>query len=218
MVYVVIIVVIVLILVRYDKSVKEKWAKEDRELEKLNKDVTFEGTNVIENIIELDENRKLFKLCRCKYCNPSKIYKYSDILDFELLEDNNTIETNAGIGKAVAGGLLFGGVGAIVGGSTAKRKSKKVVNSIRIKITLNNTQNPVIYIDLLKDQLKTDSLEFKNITEIAQKLISVLNIIKNISQKENDSFEEIIKYKELLDNGVISQEEFETKKKELLKI
>lgn len=216
--FIVIAIIIIIALLIYKNNVDKKWAEEDKKLENLNKGVTFELSNTIENIIELDESRKLFRLCRSQYCNPSKIYKYSDILDFELLEDNNTIETSAGIGNAIAGGLLFGGVGAIVGGSTAKRKSKKVINSIKIKITLNDIQNPVIYIELLKYPLKTNAPEFENINQKTQKLLLILNIIKSHSQKNNDSLDEIVKYKELLDNGVITQEEFDMKKKELLSL
>jgi len=34
--------------------------------------------------------------------------------------------------------------------------------------------------------------------------------------QKNDSFEKLKKYKELLDSGIITQEEFDTKKKEIL--
>jgi hypothetical protein len=37
--------------------------------------------------------------------NP-KIYNYSDIVDFELLEDGESI-TKGGLGRAITGGLLF---------------------------------------------------------------------------------------------------------------
>ena len=40
--------------------------------------------------------------------------------------------------------------------------------------------------------------------------------IQNDSEPQMDKFEEIRKYKELLDEGIITQEEFEAKKKELL--
>ena len=39
---------------------------------------------------------------------------------------------------------------------------------------------------------------------------------KGINEPQIDKFDEIRKYKELLDDGIITQEEFETKKKELL--
>lgn len=41
---------------------------------------------------------------------------------------------------------------------------------------------------------------------------------KSNNTTENDNIEEIKKYKELLDSGIITQEEFEKKKKELLNI
>lgn len=37
-------------------------------------------------------------------------------------------------------------------------------------------------------------------------------------EKEEDPYEQIKKLKELLDMGIISQEEFDTKKKEILKL
>ena len=52
------------------------------------------------------------------------VYSFDDIVAFELLEDGNSI-TKGGTGRAIAGGLLFGGIGAIVGGSTGKRSRKK---------------------------------------------------------------------------------------------
>ena len=70
--------------------------------------------------------------------------------------------------------------------------------------------------------LETESLE--TIEEIAFILDSLYfkDKIKEQSEPEpvhndkNDKFEEIKKYKELLDSGIITQEEFEQKKKELL--
>ncbi|EPZ54444.1 hypothetical protein H477_3583 [[Clostridium] sordellii ATCC 9714] len=49
------------------------------------------------------------------------MYNYKDIIEFELLEDGESI-TKGGLGRAVAGGVLLGGVGAIVGGVTGIEK------------------------------------------------------------------------------------------------
>ena len=40
----------------------------------------------------------------------------------------------------------------------------------------------------------------------------------NQTKSDTDKFEEIRKYKQLLDENIISEEEFEAKKKELLKL
>ena len=52
------------------------------------------------------------------------VHRYSDIVSI-VYEENGTDVFNKSIGGAVAGGILFGGVGAIVGGSTAKAKQIK---------------------------------------------------------------------------------------------
>ena len=61
----------------------------------------------------------------------------------------------------------------------------------------------------------------------ARNTIACLNLIfsqcdnsetQQIQQNSNDPYEELKKAKELLDMGIISQEEFEVKKKQLLEL
>ena len=42
--------------------------------------------------------------------------------------------------------------------------------------------------------------------------------MKKLLKKKNDPYEELKKLKELLDMGIINEEEFESKKKELLNL
>ena len=62
---------------------------------------------------------------------PTKIHvhRYSDIVSIAY-EENGTDVFNKSIGGAVAGGILFGGVGAIVGGNTAKAKQNKEITKM----------------------------------------------------------------------------------------
>jgi len=50
---------------------------------------------------------------------------------------------------------------------------------------------------------------------LSERSIKQNNTINNIVQPKSDA-DELVKFKELLDNGIISQEEFEAKKKQLL--
>lgn len=185
----------------------------------------FNATKKIGVFIEFDENRMKWLvpdgfLGKKKNC---KIYNYSDIVDFELLEDGESI-TKGGLGRAVAGGVLFGGVGAIVGGVTGGKKSKSVCNSLKIKITVNDIKNPVVYINFLSTATKKDSFTYKNAYKLAHECISVLQLICNDQKPSEEDIsvslisgaDEILKYKNLLDNGIITQEEFDAKKKQLL--
>ena len=63
---------------------------------------------------------------------------------------------------------------------------------------------------------KTAPIKEEKETIVTSKPITTSSQIKNINNETNK--DELIKYKQLLDMGVISQEEFEKKKKELLNL
>ena len=187
---------------------------------------SFNPTKKIGNYIEFDDNKKQWLIpdgfARTKV-NP-KVYNYKDIIEFELLEDGESI-TKGGLGRAVAGGVLLGGVGAIVGGVTGNRKTNSIVNSLKIKITLNDINNPNVYISLIKIKTPTNSSIYKKSYKFAQDILSVLSIIvedndkpKNEVKNTSSDADEILKFKNLLDDGIITQEEFEKKKKMILGI
>ena len=87
----------------------------------------FQATKKVMDFFYLDESQNKFAIpTRSAFgkVKGMKVYKCQDILDFELLEDGNSV-IKGGLGRAVVGGALFGGVGAIVGGTTGGRKQKK---------------------------------------------------------------------------------------------
>ena len=193
--------------------------KKNNELQKI-----FNTTNNIENYIEFDEDNKKWFVSK-KSINDKKtpiIHSYEDIVEFELLENGETV-TKGGIGRALAGGILFGEAGAIVGGRTAKKTTRKVVDTFKIKITINNIDNPIEYIELINKKTKTNSSAYEKAYKDAHKILSILSAITQ-SIKETDNIntksvaDEILKYKNLLDMEAITQDEFNTKKKELLNL
>lgn len=111
-----------------------------------------------------------------KASRPMPYYRFDQLIGFELLEDNEAV-TTGGIGQALVGAALFGGFGAVAGGVTAKRKTKKVVNTLTVKLTINDFQNPHIMIPLLAKPAKTNSKEYEIAYTMAQKLISMLDVI-----------------------------------------
>lgn len=170
-----------------------------------------------------------------KLAIPSEIYNvdliksytvidYDDIVSYELLEDGGAV-MSGGIGRAAIGGLMFGGVGAIVGGSTGQT-SNATCSSLQIKITQNNPSNPTHYFKLIHEHTwkKTDSF-FQGRYKCAQDICSKLElIIRENKQKVNtfsqpdstDPTEELRKYKVLLDDEIITQEDYDQKKRQIL--
>lgn len=163
---------------------------------------------------------------------PDGIYHFNELIEFELLEDNTQLSIG-GLGRALVGAVTFGGTGAVVGGITGKRKTKKVINMLSIRITVDDLNNPAIVLPFITTKTKTSSNEYKTAFNLAQRTISTLNVIANgkdeviqkveimnsgSSNEAPDKYDEIKKLKELLDMGIITQEEFDTKRNELLSL
>lgn len=177
---------------------------------------SFNATKTVEKGLVIDDNNKIFKV-------GLDLFEFSDLLSFELLEDGKAI-TKGGLGSAVAGGLLFGGAGAVVGGITGGKKSKGVCTSMKIRITVKNSHTDTVYINLVFMEIKTDSLLYKAAQESAQKYLSALQIIADTSNQAEaipasvDIAADIEKFHALMEKGVITEEEFAAKKAQLLDI
>lgn len=181
--------------------------------------------NIIEQKVVFDDENQECWIISCDSKGKDEIVKikYEDIIAFELLEDNETI-VSGGLGRAVVGGVLLGGVGAIVGGITGNRKTKGVCKSLIIKLTVKNYKEPTIYIAFITNEIKKSSEEYEKNFKLAQDCLAQFNVVYNIfvqqkKEKQDNQLknaETLIKYKQLLDMGVITQDEFDLKKKELL--
>ncbi|GIN94990.1 hypothetical protein J6TS1_08600 [Siminovitchia terrae] len=149
----------------------------------------------------------------------SYLFNYSEIISFELLEDGETI-TSGGLGRSLVGGALFGETGAVVGAVTGKKKNIAYCTNLKVKLTVNDTAQPAVYITFLNKKIKTDSTTYRIAYNHVQECISMLQLICNREQNKKNTqtseTDKILEYKKLLDQGVITEEEFALKKKELL--
>ena len=176
------------------------------------------------SIFELSTKEQKFQfLVDGKY---TKVFSGKDITDYEIRIDNEVVATSttvtrASLGRAVAGGLLLGKTGAIAGAAAANSTSRTTTRSREIHhYTLCLRVN-----DILKPSYVIRISTLEKVEEVLGTLIVLCGQNKEdvkdemTSQrkaKAPDKFEEIKKYKELLDSGIITQEEFDAKKKELL--
>lgn len=173
------------------------------------------------NLIEFDDNNKLWRLP----AYPNLIFKYSELLDYGIVQ-NGTMVTKGGLGRAVVGGALFGGVGAIVGGATGKKKGREKITEYKVKIITSVPAYPLMYINLAVTPMYSDGINFSACTQTADRITAILSRIINENktaiaipqQSAPSTADEIAKYKQLLDAGAITQEEFEAKKKQLLNL
>lgn len=194
-----------------------------QEMEKENKKLlqNFIVTNKVDKYFEMDSNNRLWRIpdgLGGKIINPI-IFTFDDILNYELLEDGETIRKGS-LGKAVVGGAVFGIAGAIVGGASGKNKT--IINKLEIKIVTKKMIRPDVYIYLLTmGSVKKGSVSYEMAINSAQKIMSLLDNIKGSDNIQNNNqnisaADEILKYKQLQEQGIITEQEFNEKKKQLL--
>ena len=193
----------------------------------LEKPIIFKCSN---SKIIFDRTNKILKKITAGIISSNDL-KFDEIIGYNYIEDEKIFSVGHFAGLTAAGGLLFGGVGAVIGavlGSNQKRKVKKM--EIELYYLINNVQDvfPIrIYDNRFNDPGSTTSSIYKDYLQVARQIMitldNQLSVIKNEQNKdeENDKenrspADEIRKYKELFDEGIITAEEFEKKKKELL--
>ncbi len=197
---------------------------------------SFEATHVLATsrnqsyMLHADANKGIWYHAMRGDVSNIPIYRFSEIITYELVEDGYSI-AKGGTGRAIAGGLLFGGVGAIVGGVTGKRKTKTTVNSMKLMVSINNKYSNHLEIDFLyrTGEIKTGSGQYKVVKNLATSVVSLFDFMsangkqaiaqQSITQQAPqrvDVADLIFKLKTLLDAGAITQQEYDEKKKELL--
>lgn len=205
-----------------DRKLKNKEEHKNELIELQSKAKNFISTSNVEKYIYFNDD--IQEIYIPDFWTKPTFIKYAEILDFELLEDGNSI-SSGGVGRAVAGGVLFGGAGAIIGGITGKKKSTNIATSMQIKITTKDINNPVIFIKIFKGDHKKGSLLYNSFQKNAHKIISMLQIaVDKVNQNNTSLIQEPSKskvddlkdLKDLLDSGILTQEEFDSEKAKIL--
>ena len=155
-----------------------------------------------------------------------------NILSYQLIGniEHTTITSGGGGGGgqpnlygAVIGGLLFGGAGAIIGSQTGIH-----INPIKSDIVENDSRVTILNLKNSEGQAEIRELPYYY-SEVFMKVIpeKEFNFIQaqnTPTQRQTQNaparniVEEIKQLKELLDLGLITQEEFDAKKKQILNL
>ena len=169
-------------------------------------------------LMKIDDNNKLFKAS-------GKIFKFEDLINFELIEDDQKIvEGGISAGRAILGGSFFGNAGAGIGGlSKVKKADKEFCTSMQIIYSVRNNKQATRTIPFIFAKSDKSKAVYNQAKVNAKATLEGFNYIIscNESAEPTDSalanFEDLKKLKELLDLGILTTDEFESKKAELLK-
>lgn len=181
----------------------------------------IEYINMLSNLpsiqLNVDTEHKKIAFCKIFPYQSLNIFDFKDIIECEIIEDSNTI-LKGGVGRAVVGGAIAGGVGAIVGANT--RDSKNVINNLQIRIVTKDITNALYTIDLITTETKKENMLYKNSMKFANSIYatlqSIMNENSNNSNKEDNLLEQIEKLQKLKESGAISETEFEESKQRIL--
>jgi hypothetical protein len=235
--FVSIVIAIIILSIESKEGDKEYKIKSDNYLS--NVDFTISKRVPINHMLEflVDNNKRQIAIFSCKpnirffSCQERiskenfsiNIFNFSDINSFELLLDNDEVIQGKAL-AATAGSLIFGTAGAVIG-SSGKKKVEKANRSIVLNIYLNKIDCPVITINfpIIQDGDLLSDMVYNKILENAQTIKGILHYIqqqnnnsKANNNNENDITNKIKQLNELKGQGLISEEEFNNKKKELL--
>lgn len=101
---------------------------------------------------------------------------FSALIECEVIEDQSTV-LSGGVGRAVAGAVIAGGVGAVVGAAT--RKSSNVVNHLAVRIISNEVLNPLYEIVVIDHQMSRNTEEYRVLFDKAQRIYATVIAIMN---------------------------------------
>lgn len=212
-----IIIVAVVIVFLILGSVKNPLDNEMGKLQNWLDRNNFKITSSVRSVL-IDENTKRWAVYKSEQ---SPIYDFKDIIKVELDENGNKYVSQNGVLRAVVGSAVFGGVGAIVGSTTATKSH--TINSLNVIVYTSRISDPVITIPLIISPVSDSSALYSRNKADAIKLMGMLNAIavqnepakvENVSAISNA--DELAKYKKLLDEGAISEEEYKEVKSKIL--
>ena len=194
------------------KEDEEKNEADKREQEEFSK--IFYANRTV-SLIEIDDKNHLFMFGK----KLSYIFKFSDILSYDV-KVNGTTQIKGGGAGALIGGSLFGVTGAVVGNALSTKQAKESIDNVTVVISLNKIDYPVLTINC------GTAINYANkIATAVEQMIEISNRENTTPQKSlktNDStlddITKIREFKKLFDEGILTEEEFIAKKKQILGI
>lgn len=179
----------------------------------------------------IDERKQRIIVVRQRLHFVHQTFAFKDLISAHICEDGESvISTDRGsqLGGALVGGLLLGGVGAVIGGLSGKQKSNKKVKRVDLRITMNCLDEPTVDIRIFDDttplkkkEKLTDILE--KAQQTARHWLGMLDVVIKRStvqtasiaptQEHTNVVDKIKDLHQLKTEGLLTEEEYNEQKK-----
>ncbi len=187
--------------------------------------------------LAVDEKRQKVCLITNNRASVSqRIISYKDIFSVELFEDGNSVTKtvrSSQIGGAVVGGLLLGGVGAVIGGLSGKTETSGKIKRIDLRLIVNDMSAPLHDVAFMNVEEKKDGIIYTHAIQVARRWHGIVEVLirradaeeKNLQASERliplelpsaSVADEIKKLADLHNSGALTSDEFQQQKTRLL--
>ncbi|EOH85503.1 SHOCT domain-containing protein [Enterococcus casseliflavus] len=164
-----------------------------------------------------DKHGKLFIKKSFTMNRSQAVYNYYELISYTPIFEGGKIKKHHGITRAIVGGVLAGPVGAVVGAGTGGKEFDTIKRlGFILHLTDNRSQNYMLMISESKSDSFLTKSAMEDYNNIAAKLDQIISSNTQEPTSNGSNADELRKFKGLLDDGIISQAEFDEKKKELL--
>lgn len=132
--------------------------------------------------LHFDTQSKTFEIIDRKKNEKSQIYKFSDIVKYEVIE-NNESKVNYSIGAGLIGDWLFGTAGAIACMVNSATTSN-LCNELKLHIHLKSFASPMLEFEYIKSSAERNSKKYKRaFSQIKQNCALLDNMIMSKNKK-----------------------------------
>ncbi|MFZ7134270.1 MAG: SHOCT domain-containing protein [Eubacteriales bacterium] len=164
----------------------------------------FSATQSFGQFIQFDDNSHCFKLE-----GSMSIFNYDNIAGYRYIEEKGSLG-KSGVARAFSVGVIGDNQGLFI------------ATKMCIKIVLKDGNPKDRYLNMLITPTKSNNIVYRSLKKSADDIISKLQMIQPDNCEENYAAigyaEELRNLKQLLDEGIITQDDFNAKKKQILGI
>jgi len=169
-IFTIIIIIIIISAVKRNRNMNKFYSTQKQNLSKIG----FSKNNLIEFSLAklyIDTNLKIIVVDSF----PNYLFiNFKDIAKYEVILDNSIIKENA-VGNAIIGGIIAGGVGAIIGSTSAS--SRELISQVAIHIY--QISNPPLTFILNSTPISRVSNEYPLLLQKLDALSEILDSILN---------------------------------------
>lgn len=189
-----------------------------------------------EPAIFIDGDRKKVALIKHLPDFDPRVFGFKDLLGVEVVENDVTVvvtktSRSSQLGGALMGGVLFGGVGAMVGGLSGKKvsTSRGRIKAVQLRVLVNDTVQPLFTVDFLGTEVAENDIRYRKASEQAHHWHDVIKVLIHRADAEAEPVpapataqsnvsiaDELRKLADLKTSGILTDEEFNAQKRALL--